>query len=303
MRTIEPNRRSSYALPSKHQRRKFMKRFGLPLLIIIIIAAVWFIKMDSANAPESPAKKVSSKETEKKSATPKNEQKPAPQPVTPKLKTFSGAQFQALYESTTYPNVQEITGLVNITGNSTADARIVSIAESRGYKKRSVPSAPIQKIGNTYPDGDDLLQPLAIASWRVLRDNALAAGLNMRILSAYRSPELQRSIFTNRLYSTGVTAEQVAAGLADAQVNQILVTSSIPGYSRHHTGYTIDLQCDGGTLEAFVNTPCFAWISANNYEQAKKAGWIPSYPDGASLQGPEPEPWEYVWVGTNVLYE
>ncbi len=301
---IEPNRRGSYLWSTKHRRRKLLKKVGVLAAVLLITGAVWFIQNDNANAPEAPAQKVAVKKKTETKATPKPAPVlPKPQPVSRKLKTFSGAQFQALYESITYPNVQEITGLVNITGNASADARIVAIAESRGYKKRSVPSAPIKKIGNTYPDGDDLLQQLAIANWAVLRDNALASGLDIRILSAYRSPEVQRSIFTNRLYSTGVTAEQIAAGQADAQVNQILVTSSIPGYSRHHTGYTIDLQCNGGSLEAFVNTACHAWISANNFEQAKKTGWIPSYPDGASKQGPEPEPWEFVWVGTDVLYE
>jgi LAS superfamily LD-carboxypeptidase LdcB len=43
-------------------------------------------------------------------------------------------------------------------------------------------------------------------------------------------------------------------------------------------------------------------MSKDNYLQAKKYGWIPSYPEGAQQQGPEPEAWEYVWVGTASLH-
>jgi len=33
----------------------------------------------------------------------------------------------------------------------------------------------------------------------------------------------------------------------------------------------------------------------------KRFGFIPSYPENSGKQGPEPEPWEYVWVGEDVL--
>jgi LAS superfamily LD-carboxypeptidase LdcB len=76
----------------------------------------------------------------------------------------------------------------------------------------------------------------------------------------------------------------------------------VPGYSRHHTGYTIDLWCEDGS-STFLSSSCYKWISDNNYLKAKQSGWIPSYPAGTDDQGPEPEPWEYVWVGTERLME
>lgn len=59
----------------------------------------------------------------------------------------------------------------------------------------------------------------------------------------------------------------------------------------------MDFGCNSDNLVNFKTTSCFTWISKNNYENAKRFGIIPSYPSGASNQGPNPEEWEYVWVG------
>jgi LAS superfamily LD-carboxypeptidase LdcB len=79
--------------------------------------------------------------------------------------------------------------------------------------------------------------------------------------------------------------------------------TAVPGYSRHHTGYTVDIACENQTTLSFIYTVCFKWLSQNNYERTKKFGWIPSYPEEAVLQGPEPESWEYVWVGIDAVTE
>jgi len=90
---------------------------------------------------------------------------------------------------------------------------------------------------------------------------------------------------------------------SDSELDGILATTAIPGYSRHHTGYTVDIGCGNEPAIAFELTVCFDWLSANNYKNAKTYGWIPSYPEGAGQQGPEPETWEYVWVGIDALTE
>lgn len=111
---------------------------------------------------------------------------------------------------------------------------------------------------------------------------------------------MQRQLFLSRLRASGVSTAQIANGQADSQIVTVLSQAAIPGYSRHHTGYTVDFVCANGT-QTFETTTCFKWLSADNYLNAKKYGWIPSYPDGANQQGPEPEPWEYVWVGVPTL--
>ena len=147
------------------------------------------------------------------------------------------------------------------------------------------------------------MQAPVVQAWLGLKSAAATEGLSMSIVSAYRSVSHQRSLFLTRLAATGATIQQVADGLADDKVDSVLVTSSIPGYSKHHTGYTIDILCAGWAFENFKNSPCNSWMIANNYKVAKEHGFIPSYPENADQQGPDPEAWEYVWVGTDVLYE
>lgn len=220
-----------------------------------------------------------------------------------KLKKFTGDEFKRLYSSFAYPNTQTLSEKPSITGDDTADERIRRIAESRGYKLSSIPVANIAKTGETDLEGDDLIQPNALLAWRDMKAAARLEGITLQMTSAYRSIEQQRTLFLRRMQNDGVYTESVAAGYVDHLVEKLLTRVAPPGYSRHHTGYTIDLACDGIGLDAFTSTPCYHWLSKNNYENTKKYGWVPSYPIGVSLQGPEPEPWEYIWVSTYSLYE
>ncbi len=221
-----------------------------------------------------------------------------------KLRTFKGGEFKDLYRQVQYPNLELFSIPPEITGNEAADARIRKLAEARGFVLTGIPISPIVKTNEPRLAGteDDLLQPLAFQAWTALKQKAKNENIPLSLISAFRSPKWQRDLFTTRLFAYGTTAEQIAAGLADTAVNTTLEVTAVPGYSRHHTGYTIDLWCEDGT-GSFATSSCYKWISANNYEKAKQTGWIPSYPKDASLQGPEAEPWEYVWVGTDLLYE
>ncbi len=218
------------------------------------------------------------------------------------LVAYTSSGFSDLYSTFDYPNTQQITVQPTITGNVLADERIKTIAEKRGYRLQSTPVARITKTDEPDLSGDDLLQPLALGGWQDLKAAAKLAGVALRLQSAYRSLEYQRRLFLNDLSENATYATDIANGLVDDKVDRILATTAPPGYSRHHTGYAIDLACyPGGVFVTFATSPCNTWLSANNYENAKKHGWIPSYPVGTAHQGPEPEPWEYVWVGKDRL--
>lgn len=223
-------------------------------------------------------------------------------PPSGRLKQFTGEQFKQLYQSTVYPNTQQFSDPPPITGNTAADDRIRSFAENRGYKLTSIPSQAIVKINEPRLDTDDLLQPLAAQAWAELKAAALKDSIRLSLISAYRSPEYQRNLFMQRLQAQGVTPAQLAAARADVAIQNTLRQAAVPGYSRHHTGYAVDMWCEDGSL-SFLSSSCFRWISADNYLHAKEYGWIPSYPEDAGEQGPEPEPWEYVWVGRDRLTE
>ncbi|MFO0920455.1 MAG: D-alanyl-D-alanine carboxypeptidase family protein [Candidatus Saccharimonadales bacterium] len=279
----------------KIRKRSYVKIGSLIMSVVIIITFgiyFWSSKKTSVTSLANNDKSVNNQVAESDSIVEDKSSKP--------FKHFTGEEFKNLYYGVAYPNTQQITTPISITGNDEADSRIREFAEERGYKQTSIPQSAIVKIDEPRLDGDDLLQPLAALGWKSLKEAAEKDNVDLAITSAYRSPQWQRELFNSRLLINGITPSQVGAGIQDKAVVSTLEQAAVPGYSRHHTGYTVDLWCDDGS-GIFVNSSCFAWLKADNYLKAKESGWIPSYPEGADLQGPEPEPWEYVWVGVDNL--
>lgn len=211
------------------------------------------------------------------------------------FRVFTGEEFRVLYNNFTYPGTKPILEAPVITGNDAADQRLRTIAEARGYRLRDLVDVPMVSV-----DGQRLQENPA-TDWSAVKQAAAQDGISLINTSGFRSQDDQRSLFLGRLYATGTTAEQIAAGKADEAVQKVMQVTAPPGYSRHHTGYVIDLGCGNNPNAEFVDTVCFDWVSKDNYLNVKKFGWIPSYPQDTIFQGPEPEPWEYVWVGADVL--
>ena len=295
MRVIEPSQLQHVAKKKKSKRPKVLAVIGV-LLVAGGVFAYWLVVLKP-----SPAKPTSYEVLSGTTSQPSSS--PSQQKVSANttLKNFTAAEFKALYASTAYPNNDLLTIPPAITGNPDADAQIRKIAEKRGYTLKSVPVAPITKTNEPGLEGDDLLQPLAMQAWATLKANAKKDGIGLKLNSGYRSIEYQRNLFLERLQAKGGNISAIASGENLGAVEGVLLITAPPGYSRHHTGYTVDLWCLDGSA-TFVASSCFSWMSKDNYKHTKEAGWIPSYPDGAEVQGPEPEPWEYVWVGTASLY-
>jgi LAS superfamily LD-carboxypeptidase LdcB len=206
------------------------------------------------------------------------------------FKQLSGQDFNNIFESMNYPKVQILPNHTNITDNSTVDNRIRSLAESRGYRKR----ASAVEGSMVWIDGQRL-QVEASQAWQELRNQAKKEGYNLVMTSGYRSPNEQRNMFVSSMAPEYPT-EDFLNGKIDPDLQRIMNIVSPPGYSRHHTGYTIDVACLGEST-IFKNTSCYRWASANNFAKVRQFGWIPSYPVGVNNQGPLPEEWEFVWVG------
>ncbi len=201
--------------------------------------------------------------------------------------TYSGTQFQALYDyavANTLPNLTPPSTRPSITGNPQLDARIWDMAVARGYELR-----PVAGEGLVGADGI-LMQPQAAEAWQGLKAEARANGYTFVVSSGYRSVAAQRSWFLTKL-----------AGTSDSAIEQALRWYSAPGASKHHSGYTLDFRYRDGTFGEFRKTPDYAWLAGDNFYVAKKYGFIPSYPDDVDSQGPNPEPWEFVWVGVDLI--
>ncbi len=144
------------------------------------------------------------------------------------------------------------------------------------------PEAGELEIAEIGADGrEHRLTPQATAQWLRMKAAAQADGIEMFIVSAFRSVERQTQIIQNKI-NAGRT-------LAD-----ILSASAPPGYSEHHTGRAIDI----GTAEseslslAFGDSDAFSWLQKHAHE----FGFVMSYPPGNS-SGYQYEPWHWCLAG------
>jgi hypothetical protein len=200
---------------------------------------------------------------------------------------YTGDEFKALYDHAVRHELSNLTptqGRLPVTGDPDLDARIWDLAIARGYVLRPLAGPDLATV-----DGVPM-QPQAAEAWEQLRVAARAAGHQFVVSSAYRPPESQRVQFNSKL--TGTTNEAIAAALT---------WYSVPGTSKHHGGYALDFRYAEGTFGEFRETPDYAWLSEDNFLNAKRFGFIPSYPDDVTAQGPNPEPWEFVWVGVELI--
>jgi hypothetical protein len=206
---------------------------------------------------------------------------------TDEFPVYTGDQFKELYDYAVVnklPGLSQPTDQLPVTGDGALDDRIWEIAFARGYVLRPLAS------GNLVSADGVPMQPQAAAAWGELKAAAREAGLPFIVSSAYRSPASQRTQFLSKLQGT-----------SDEAINDTLVWYSVPGTSKHHGGYALDFRYSNGTFGNFRNTPDYAWLSRDNFYNAKRFGFIPSYPDDVTAQGPNPEPWEFVWVGVDLI--
>lgn len=212
---------------------------------------------------------------------------PQMQAVEEDFPPYTGDEFKALYDHAVehvLPNLVPPADRLPVTGDAALDQRIWEIATARGYLLRPV-AGPDLASADGVP-----MQPPAAAAWLELKTAARAAGHHFVVSSAYRSPESQRTQFNSKL-----------RGTTDEAIDAALTWYSIPGTSKHHGGYALDFRYADGTFGEFRATPDYAWLAADNFHNAKRFGFIPSYPDDVTAQGPNPEPWEFVWVGVDLI--
>jgi len=112
-------------------------------------------------------------------------------------------------------------------------------------------------------------------------EDAKEDGINLRVISAYRSFETQMQLKSNYTVTYGSGANQFSAD---------------QGYSEHQLGTTLDFGTPEviGAYMSFENTTAFQWLIDN----AHKYGFIMSYPKGNSYY--QYEPWHWRFVGEDL---
>ncbi len=225
-----------------------------------------------------------------------------------RFRYFDPPEFKQVFDDTKWnlENVLHKTDKPSLSGNTAVDEYIFALAEKRGY--RLTPQANEQILVGF---GEKRLQPLAKQAFENMRQSAEKEGINLILVSGYRDWNTQKQLFWSRFQAHSISKngvqysfEDILTGKADKILDEVLQTTSVPSYSRHHSGYTIDIKDDSvANFILFKDTRGYEWISANNYLNAKRFGFIPSYPAGLTNMGPNPEEWEYVWVGVdNLIY-
>lgn len=176
-------------------------------------------------------------------------------------------------------------GFRSIAGNADNDSAIVALAESRGYKlrRRVVDASELVLV-----DDDTWLQPAAVVDWEKLRAAGRRSGYTLWALSGYRSWDRQLEIFSSRISDW----DDIEA------VGEKMEFVAPPGYSKHQSGYALDVSKHQHWLPR--ESDVYDWMAENRWKVLLDNGWVPSYPEGVENQGPMPEPWEIVWVGTNI---
>lgn len=200
------------------------------------------------------------------------------------LATFTDPEFQQVFDSTDLPGVAAAGAAPSITGDSDLDTRIRFLAEERGYLLRPTADTELVTVEGVR------LHPDAADAWKAMQAAASEAGHSLRIISGYRSVDAQRALFLRRL-----------GGFGDSAIDATLARVAPPGYSKHHTGHAIDITQRGFSAGRFHRSSGWEWLSDDNALNAKRFGFIPSYPPDAPGQGPDPEPWEWTYVGLDVL--
>ena len=126
---------------------------------------------------------------------------------------------------------------------------------------------------------DQRMTPKAAEAWRRMQADAARQGVELLVVSAYRSVEYQCALIQRKL----------DRGL---KIDAILKINAAPGYSEHHTGRAIDITSpDSQPLEvAFETTPAYAWL----VKHAGQYGFKLSYPRG-NIHGITYEPWHWAF--------
>jgi D-alanyl-D-alanine carboxypeptidase len=146
------------------------------------------------------------------------------------------------------------------------------------------PEAEASDLQNITADGRIRLRTAAAEKFLEMQQAARTQGIILVPLSGYRSLEQQETLFFDIAKQRG----QVPSTRAEV--------SAPPGYSEHHTGYTIDIG-DGKVPATnlsvkFANTPAFTWLQNN----ASRYGFELSFPED-NPQGISYEPWHWRFVG------
>lgn len=150
------------------------------------------------------------------------------------------------------------------------------------------------------------LEEQTLQAFLKMKDAALKDGIELSIVSAFRSFERQKAIFEKKFQKNMLTSSSRLEA-----IQKITTYSSIPGTSRHHWGtdldlidHKVDLPNNGLLLEEnYLKNGAFhsmyKWMKKN----AHLYGFIEAYPNNHKTRnGYFFEPWHYSYQPVSQIY-
>jgi len=126
---------------------------------------------------------------------------------------------------------------------------------------------------------DLTIRKIAVTDLKLMIDQAKKEGIELKIISAYRSYQNQKKIYNSWVEKLGLKE-------ANRQ-------SAAPGCSQHQLGTAADFN---DLNFSFADTPEGMWLAKNAWQY----GWVISYPfNSEDITGYVYEPWHYRYIGVN----
>jgi zinc D-Ala-D-Ala carboxypeptidase len=123
------------------------------------------------------------------------------------------------------------------------------------------------------------LHPEALKAWEEMKQKAISHGVQLGIVSAFRSVHRQAEVID----------QKKKKGLSEKEIFKV---NAPPGYSEHHSGRAIDISTPGypSLEEVFEDSAAFDWLLNN----AGDYGFRLSYPRN-NAYGIAYEPWHWLY--------
>ena len=125
------------------------------------------------------------------------------------------------------------------------------------------------------------LTPGTATHWQAMVEAADTVGIQLLIVSGFRSFDYQAALIRNKLE-------------AGQSIGEILAVNTAPGFSEHHTGRAVDIATPGSRplTEEFEASNAFRWLQS----RAIEFGFTMTYPR-ENPWGITYEPWHWSFKG------
>lgn len=147
-------------------------------------------------------------------------------------------------------------------------------------------------IETDFVQGSYELETVAASHCRQMIEDAKKDGIDLKVLSAYRTVDYQTNLFNRN-----VKQRMDDMGMSyDEAVYDVSINIAPPGGSEHNAGLAVDIidRDHWDTYEEFENTKEFDWLISHCTDY----GFILRYPKGKEdITGYIYEPWHYRYVG------